>query len=110
MSLRVENYKKKWLIGISEQPLNMAQWKVKRSLVRFVFTILMPSFPWTIGSIPCVRRSSSNGVRLCCEKYRVIQDRLFQSDFDRLLLSDLPFEEMDKTFSPDTETENTTEK
>ena len=27
------------------------------------------------------------------EKYRVIQDRLFQSDFDRLLLSDLPFED-----------------
>jgi len=44
------------------------------------------------------------------EKYRVIQDRLFQSDFDRLLLSDLPFEEMDKTLSSDTETENITEK
>jgi hypothetical protein len=44
------------------------------------------------------------------EKYRVIQDRLFQSDFDRLLLSDLPFEEMDKTLSSDTETENIAEK
>jgi hypothetical protein len=30
------------------------------------------------------------------EKYRVIQDRLFESDFDRFVLPTLPFEGEDK--------------
>lgn len=69
----------------------------------------MPSSPLVIASIHAVRLSSATDDRILTdagsvshefaqafaetefEKYRVIQDRLFESDFDRFELPVLPF-------------------
>ena len=48
----------------------------------------MPSSVWGIVSIASGLLSSASGQQ---EKYRIVQDRLFQSDFDKYL-GELPFE------------------
>ena len=42
------------------------------------------------------RRWQNNMLETEFEKYRVIQDRIFESDFDRFELPTLPFDEEDK--------------